>query len=955
MCRKMFISLFLVVIATCLVTVVGADEILVYSFDEGSGTTAFDQTGNGRDGVISDATWQAGGFNGSGWALSFGSGAKVEDDDGEAYLNGLEALTMAAWVKSNILSSDRGIFNGETPDGGDNVCTMRYDSSGASFGGTNVMKMAVTAGGAEQQLESSSNVQTTEWQHVAMTWESGGLIRLYINGEEDMGAQRSGPNNSGTIDGCDTFIVGQGAKDQSDGWNGLIDEVRLFDTALTAEEIQLVMLGVAPEVAKAPVPEDGATDVDRDSALAWGAGDFAATHNVFLGTSFDDVNDATVGVGQGLADTTFDPGRLEFGQTYYWRVDEVNAAPDSTVFAGDVWTFMVEPFSIPITTITAAASSSFGDSGPEKTIDGSGLADDLHGTSAGDMWISAGVPATLEYAFDKAYKLHELWIWNSNQLIEGFVGFGGKDVVIEHSLDGENWTVLDGVGPLAQAPGTEGYAHNNTINFGGAMAQHVRLTVNSVQGIAPQTSLSEVRFYYIPTFATRPNPASGATDVSPDVSLAWGRDGREAGSHDVYVGTDAGSLSLAGSVSESSFDTLAVDLQLSQTYYWRVDEVNDAMDPSTWTGDVWSFTTVDAIVIDDMESYADAEFLEIWATWVDGFDDPANNGSLVGGASGTPETDIVHGGSQSLPIDYDNGAAAQSEATRTFAISQDWTRAGVTQLVVWFHGTAGNTGQLYLKVNGTKIPYDGPAGNIALAGWQVWNVDLASLGMNLQSVRSLTVGIEGNGATGTLYIDDIVLVQSAAASINAWRVSAGSDDAEEHILDGGVMESLTSSDLELGYEGNMAPAALQTIGCRWVGIAVPRGATITEAWVQFSADDIDNPYHVLPVSLVIVGQLSPNPETFVATAGDISSRPTTSAQVVWDIPQWMTVHAMGPEERTPDISSIIQEIVNQPGWSGEGIVLMFGDNPANPSAGTREAESFNGSADDAPLLHISFE
>ncbi|MCH8163230.1 MAG: hypothetical protein IIA99_03955, partial [Proteobacteria bacterium] len=88
---------------------------------------------------------------------------QVEDDDGESYLNGLEALTMAAWVKSNILSSDRGIFNGETPDGGDNVCTMRYDSSGANSGGTNVMKMAVTTGGGESQLESSSGVQTTEW------------------------------------------------------------------------------------------------------------------------------------------------------------------------------------------------------------------------------------------------------------------------------------------------------------------------------------------------------------------------------------------------------------------------------------------------------------------------------------------------------------------------------------------------------------------------------------------------------------------------------------------------------------------------------------------------------------------------------------------------------------------------------------------------------------------------
>jgi hypothetical protein len=64
---------------------------------------------------------------------------------------------------------------------------------------------------------------------------------------------------------------------------------------------------------------------------------------------------------------------------------------------------------------------------------------------------------------------------------------------------------------------------------------------------------------------------------------------------------------------------------------------------------------------------------------------------------------------------------------------------------------------------------------------------------------------------------------------------------------------------------------------------------------------------------------------------------------------------MGPEERTPDISSIIQEIVNQPGWAGEAIVLMFRDNPAKPSQGTREAESFDGDASQSPLLHISYQ
>ncbi|MHC4485296.1 MAG: LamG domain-containing protein, partial [Planctomycetota bacterium] len=185
------------------------------------------------------------------------------------------------------------------------------------------------------------------------------------------------------------------------------------------------------------------------------------------------------------------------------------------------------------------------------------------------------------------------------------------------------------------------------------------------------------------------------------------------------------------------------------------------------------------------------------------------------------------------------------------------------------------------------------------------------------------------------------------------RVSASSDDAEEHVLDDGKMETLTSSDLELGYEGAMAPASLQTIGCRWVGVDIPKGVTITKAWVQFDADDVNNDWHIPDVSLIIEGELTPDPVTFSSTAGDITARPTTTANVVWDIPRWMKTHVQGPGEQTPDISSIIQEIVNQDGWAiGNAIVLMFRDNPDKPSQGTREAESYDGTSSAAPLLHI---
>ena len=116
-----------------------------------------------------------------------------------------------------------------------------------------------------------------------------------------------------------------------------------------------------PKVAPVnPGPADGTADVSQDVVLSWDPGVFAVTHDVYFGTSFDDVNngDASVLASPGQAGTTFDPeGLLEFGQTYYWRVDEVNAPPDMSVFAGPVWSFTVEPFSYPIQNVTATASS----------------------------------------------------------------------------------------------------------------------------------------------------------------------------------------------------------------------------------------------------------------------------------------------------------------------------------------------------------------------------------------------------------------------------------------------------------------------------------------------------------------------------------------------------------------------------------------------------------------------
>ena len=102
------------------------------------------------------------------------------------------------------------------------------------------------------------------------------------------------------------------------------------------------------------------------------------------------------------------------------------------------------------------------------------------------------------------------------------VGLGIKDVSIEYSTNGIDDTALGTTHEFAQAPGTGGYAHNTTVDFGGVAANFVRLTAHSNWGdMLPQYGLSEVRFFYIPIHATEPSPESGATDVDVGVTLGW--------------------------------------------------------------------------------------------------------------------------------------------------------------------------------------------------------------------------------------------------------------------------------------------------------------------------------------------------------------------------------------------------------------------------------------------------
>ncbi len=212
--------------------------------------------------------------------------------------------------------------------------------------------------------------------------------------------------------------------------------------------------------------------------------------------------------------------------------------------------------------------------------------------------------------------------------------------------------------------------------------------------------------------ASMPNPQDGAVDVRRDPTLRW-KSGMSAETHDIYIGADLDAVTNVTKDDLASYpeviyqssdsNSLYLDaLELGQTYYWRIDEVNDASPDSPWVGEVWSFTVGDFIVIDDFEDYTNYEGFRIWEAWVDGWDNPLINGSTVGypapvfelGESFHETTVVRPNSTQSMPIFYENNFK-YSEATMTLeGLNHDWTQEGAQQLSLWYRGHPISQGSL---------------------------------------------------------------------------------------------------------------------------------------------------------------------------------------------------------------------------------------------------------------------
>ncbi len=284
--------------------------------------------------------------------------------------------------------------------------------------------------------------------------------------------------------------------------------------------------------------------------------------------------------------------------------------------------------------------------------------------------------------------------------------------------------------------------------------------------------------------AYQPSPTDGDASVAPAVTLGW-LPGKNALKHRVYLSdsreavTQGGADANKGEQKETTF--AATGLAEATTYYWRVDEV--LIDGTIQSGPVWSFTTF--LLVDDFESYTDTEGSRIYETWIDGWTN--SSGSTVGYTQAPfAERTTVHGGKQSMPLDYNNIVSPfYSEAEREFATPEDWTVGEVSTLVLFVRGRSGNgAAALYLAVkdsaNHTATVLHPDATVVGAARWSEWKIPLSSLtgvkgsqtqnsafGVpNLAKIKKIIIGLGDKadpkpGGAGRIFVDDIYVRKSA--------------------------------------------------------------------------------------------------------------------------------------------------------------------------------------------------
>jgi hypothetical protein len=701
------------VLCMALTSTTKAELVGWWRFDEGSGSVANDSSGNGNNGTINgNPKWVVGYF---GSALEFDGTDDWLDCGSDPSLD-LTTWTITFWLKVN----ENKDFNGYIIKGNDaaeNYEVLTYGDGHFHF------PILFTDGSRTYGNTDPGICIVGEWAHYTYSYDSSQGRRFYKNGELVFEDTESGIPQTSTV----SLSIGN-EQPMSRYVNGAMDDIRIYNHLLSEPEFLAAMEGSEGyPYALGPIPKDGAYIKDTWVSMSWSPGDFAVSHDVYIGENFADVNSGAEGTFQGnQTDTYFVVGFPGFafpdglvpGTTYYWRIDEVNDSEPNSPWKGKIWSFSVPPKTAynPV------------------PVDG-----------------AASVKPDVELSWTPGFssKLHTVYFGESFDDVNNATGGFPQ-------------------GATAYTPGQL------------KLARTYYWRIDEFDAVT--TYIGSVWSFITQGAVENPSPSNDAVDVTQTPVLTWSP-GVYGASHEIYFGTDKEAVENAdtsspeykgsGNLGSESFDP--GQLEWNTTYYWRIVEANDTNADSPWTGPLWSFTTANFLIIDDFESYNDINEGEpgsnrIYLAWVDGFDNPAINGSIVGHANPPfAEQTIVHGGLQSMPMSYDN-AVGKSEATLTLTSNRDWTVKNVDTLTIWFRGDSANAAEnLYVALNGSAVVNHENPDAALTTNWTAWNIDLARFadqGVNLANVNSITLGL-GNranptaGGSGIMYFDDIRLYPPA--------------------------------------------------------------------------------------------------------------------------------------------------------------------------------------------------
>ncbi|MDP6636269.1 MAG: lamin tail domain-containing protein [Phycisphaerae bacterium] len=237
------------------------DERLLawWTFDVDNEIVAHDLTSSGHDLAVLGAEWEAGGRIGGAYRFDGSAGDYLVNEYPETFIDGLSAFTFAAWIKADSIGTDRGFYYLRDPNGNDEY-GFRHDAALQNQGNApNGFRGGIRTTGGTQRWESQSGVQTTEWQHVAITWASGQDIQVYLDAVP-IAAGWIDAARFGTIRSSTRLIIGRGTHDGNASWQGLIDDVRIYNRALSQVDVTAL---IDPR----PIAQDDSYQANEDGEL----------------------------------------------------------------------------------------------------------------------------------------------------------------------------------------------------------------------------------------------------------------------------------------------------------------------------------------------------------------------------------------------------------------------------------------------------------------------------------------------------------------------------------------------------------------------------------------------------------------------------------------------------------------------------------------------------------------